>query len=366
MRTNQQRILELFQSHILPQEDLTALLTTYTPEDLAYAQSLAQKLREVHYGNTVYIRGLIELTSYCRCDCHYCGIRAGNPTAERYRLTPEEVLACCSNGYALGFRTFVLQGGEDPYFTDEVLVPLIQEIRRRYPDCAITLSLGERPRSSYAALFEAGANRYLLRHETADEAHYRLLHPKGQELSQRIAHLEMLQELGYQIGTGFMVGSPGQTPETLAKDLLLLQKLDPEMVGIGPFVPHHASRFKDEPAGSVELTLFLLALIRIMLPKALIPATTSLATLDGLGREKGMASGANVVMPNLSPQEVRTKYLLYDNKAFTGSEAAESLAKLKTSMAAIGLAVVVHRGDPVDRLTYSIQVQSAKGSEKHV
>lgn len=343
--TNRELIDKLRIFRNLNDKEFTNLFNTFTEDDLKYAREEAIKIREAHYKKSVYIRGLVELTNYCVCDCLYCGIRSGNKNADRYRLKPDEVLECCKKGYELGFRTFVIQGGEDPWYTDDILVPLIREIRRLYPDCAITLSLGERSEESYKKLYNAGANRYLLRHETGDQDHYKKLHQKGQELEDRLNHLRILKRTGFHIGTGFMVGSPGQTAESLAKDMQILHELQPEMVGIGPFVPHHESVFKDEPSGRVDLTLLLLALIRIMLPYALIPSTTSLGTVDSKGREKGILAGANVIMPNLSPTTVRKKYLLYDNKAFTGSEAAESLEKLKKDMMEIGYQVVVDRGD---------------------
>lgn len=346
MSRNISLLKKLEQNRILSKEEFMEIIGSFDQEDLAYARERAREIREKIYGKAIFIRGLIELSSYCACDCLYCGIRRGNTKAERYRLTKEEVLECCRKGYDLGFRTYVVQGGEDPYFTDEILVDLVQEMKKAFPDCALTLSLGERSHDSYQKLYDAGADRYLLRHETAMPEHYRKLHPKGEELSVRLAHINDLKRIGYAIGTGFMVGSPFQTPEALAMDMLLLKELNPEMVGIGPFVPHHDSEFRNHPSGSVDLTLMMLSLIRLMLPEALIPSTTSLGTVDGKGREKGMLSGANVVMPNLSPKDVRSKYLLYDNKAFTGSEAAESLSMLKSSMLDIGYHVVVDRGDP--------------------
>lgn len=336
---------KLEENRILTEQEMETLLDTFTEEDLGHAMTRARVVREEIFGKDVYIRGLIELTSYCVCDCLYCGIRRGNPNAQRYRLKKEEVLSCCEKGYGLGFRTFVIQGGEDPYYTDEVMVDMVRSIRTLYPDCAITLSLGERSKESYGKLYEAGADRYLLRHETADESHYGRLHPKGEHLRVRMQHLWDLKDIGYQVGTGFMVGSPFQTTQSLVKDLMFLKELNPEMVGIGPFVPHHESVFRDFEKGSLKLTLFLLALIRLMMPDALIPSTTSLGTIHKEGRELGMEAGANVVMPNLSPMDVREKYLLYDNKAFTGCEAAESLELLKKSMNRIGFQVVVHRGD---------------------
>ena len=345
MTRNEMLIRKLSRDKVLSLEEFASLIDTFTRQELSYAQSLAGDIREEIYGNKVYIRGLIELSSYCSCDCLYCGIRRGNTNAMRYRLNMDEVLECCEKGYQLGFRTFVMQSGEDVFYDDEKLVELISVIKRKYPECALTLSLGERSEKSYKRLYEAGADRYLLRHETADEEHYRKLHPKGEELSGRMESLRQLKETGFQVGTGFMVGSPHQDSLCLAKDMIFLSAFKPEMVGIGPFVPHHESVFRDFPSGSVELTLFMLSLIRIMLPYALIPATTSLGTVDGEGREKGICSGANVVMPNLSPLAVRKKYMLYDNKAFTGTEAAESLSLLRASMERIGFEVVTDRGD---------------------
>lgn len=329
----------------LDEAEFTQLLDTYTNEEFLIAQSMAREIREEIYGTKIFIRGLIELSSYCIKDCYYCGIRRSNRKAQRYRLNMEEVLSCCFKGYGLGFRTFVLQGGEDPYYTDELMVEMVSEIKSKYPDCAITLSLGERSFESYQKLKEAGADRYLLRHETASALHYETLHPQDQSLEKRLQCLKNLRSLGFQVGTGFMVGSPGQTNRELAKDMMLLQEMDPEMVGIGPFVPHEDTIFNKEPHGSVEKTLFLLSLIRIMLPRTLIPSTTSLSSVDRRGREKAIMSGANVIMPNLSPMDVREKYLLYNHKAFVGDEAAESLEKLKVSMKKIGYQVVIDRGD---------------------
>lgn len=310
-----------------------------------YAAALACRIRDQIYGKNVYIRGLIEFTNYCKNDCYYCGIRRSNKEAARYRLTREEILGCCENGYKLGFRTFVLQGGEDGYFTDDRLEELIRSIKQSWPDCAVTLSVGERDRESYARLKETGADRYLLRHETANHCHYRRLHPPELSASNRKNCLFQLKQLGYQTGAGLMVGSPGQTVETLTDDMEFLQELQPEMVGIGPFLPHSHTPFGGEPAGSTALTLYLLSLVRIMLPSVLLPATTALATASAGGREAGILAGANVVMPNLSPENVREKYLLYNNKICTGKEAAQNLEELKAAMDAIGYRVVSCRGD---------------------
>ncbi|MDE6960944.1 MAG: [FeFe] hydrogenase H-cluster radical SAM maturase HydE [Lachnospiraceae bacterium] len=305
----------------------------------------AVRVQKLHYGEKIYTRGLIEFTNYCRNDCRYCGIRRGNLHARRYRLTKEEILDCCARGYALGFRTFVLQGGEDRWFTDERMADIVRSIRQNHPDCAITLSLGERSYESYRLLKEAGADRYLLRHETANEEHYKKLHPADMSLAVRKLCLYDLKLLGYQVGAGFMVGSPGQTAECLAEDLVFLKELKPHMVGIGPFIPHHDTVFAGEPAGSVEQTLFFLSVIRILLPKVLLPATTALGTLDPEGREKGILAGANVVMPNLSPLKNRKQYDLYDNKISTGEEAAECREDLARRVERIGYHLVEERGD---------------------
>lgn len=316
--------------------------------DSAVQQKLTEeavRLRKKYYGTDVYTRGLIEFTNYCRNNCYYCGIRKGNRNVNRYRLTKEEILDCCERGYELGFRTFVLQGGEDPYFTDERLADIVRAIRSEYPDCAITLSVGERSYESYRLLRKAGADRYLLRHETADKELYESLHPKEMEFARRRQCLYDLKELGYQVGAGFMVDSPGQKLRDLAEDLVFLKELDPHMVGIGPFIPHHDTRYAEETAGSVERTVLLLTIIRILLPTALLPATTALGTLDAAGREKGLAAGANVVMPNLSPLKNRRQYELYDNKICTGEEAAESRADLAARVEKIGYRLVSGRGD---------------------
>lgn len=332
----------------LNREEWIQLIEGRTPKLAQYIFEKARKIRQAYYGTDVYIRGLIEFTNYCKNDCYYCGIRRSNSRAHRYRLSEEQILRCCHQGYTLGFRTFVLQGGEDGYFTDERMVNLVKEIRKNYPDCAITLSIGERSYDSYLALFEAGADRYLLRHETWDEEHYRLLHPPALSAKHRQQCLWDLKKIGYQVGTGYMVGSPFQTAENLADDMLFLEELNPQMVGIGPFIPHHDTPFKDQAAGTLELTLYMLGLIRLMLPKVLLPATTALGTIDEKGRELGILAGANVVMPNLSPENVRKDYLLYDNKICTGSEAAECRMDLENRMHAIGYHVVCHRGDSLN------------------
>ena len=341
-----QLVDELAVWHHLPVASYEQLLEGRSPELASYATARAVEVCKRVYGTDVFTRGLIEISNHCKNDCYYCGIRASNGSCERYRLTPNQIVECADQGYELGFRTFVLQGGEDGWFTDERLCGIIGRIKAAHPDCAVTLSLGERSRDSYAALREAGADRYLLRHETADPEHYRALHPASMSYDNRMRCLRDLRELGYTVGIGFMVGSPGQGPAQLAADLKFVEQFHPEMCGIGPFVPHHATRYANEPGGTVELTCFLLSLMRLIQPNLLMPATTALGTIDPQGREKGILSGANVVMPNLSPQDVRAKYELYDNKICTGEEAAECRGCLGARMISIGYQLVVDRGDP--------------------
>ena len=328
----------------LSEDDYQALIDARTPDLAAHLAALAREATRGVYGDGVFIRGLIEVGNACQNDCYYCGIRKSNKNCSRYRLTEQEILDCCREGYALGFRTFVLQGGEGLYPTDE-LAALVTKIKHAYPDCALTLSLGEMSRESYKHLRECGADRYLLRHETADPLHYRKLHPDTMSPQNRMRCLYDLKELGYQVGCGFMVGSPYQTSTELAKDLKFIEKFSPDMCGIGPFIPQRDTPFGTMAAGSLELTCYLLSIIRLIKPTVLLPATTALATLDQNGRRLGLLSGANVVMPNLSPASVRKKYALYDNKRSDGSEAAECLSSLKTEIEAVGLRVVVGRGD---------------------
>ncbi len=334
-------------SRDLSDAEFTELFLCEDSEAVAYLAERARVVREKIYGKEVYLRGLIEFTNYCKNNCKYCGIRCGNKNAERYRLSKEEILSCCNIGYELGFRTFVLQGGEDPYFNDDRMVDIVSAMRKSHPDCAITLSIGEREKESYQKLFDAGANRYLLRHETADKAHYEYLHPKEMSYDHRMQCLRDLKEIGYQVGCGMMVGSPGQKTEHYIKDLRFMQEFKPEMVGIGPFIPHHDTEYAGEKAGTVEMTLKLLSIIRLILPEVLLPATTALGTIDPTGREKGILAGANVVMPNLSPGNVREKYLLYDNKICTGDEAAECIRCMAQRVSKVGYTVVQSRGDHI-------------------
>ncbi len=310
-----------------------------------YAAGRAVEVKKKYYGNKVFLRALIEFTNCCSNNCYYCGIRAGNSRAERYRLTPEEILSCAREGYELGFRTFVMQGGEDPYYTDDILCGIIGEIKSCFPDCAVTLSLGERSSESYRALKKAGADRYLLRHETCNRAHYMKLHPASMSFENRMNCLRELKAIGYQVGAGFMVGSPYQTEEDLADEMIFLRDFGPHMVGIGPFIPHSDTPFAGFEAGTAEMTVFLLSLIRLTLPRVLLPATTALGTIDARGREKGLEAGANVLMPNLSPGSVRKKYLLYDNKICTGEEAAQCVDCLSARVRSTGNITVSDRGD---------------------
>ncbi|WP_294614088.1 [FeFe] hydrogenase H-cluster radical SAM maturase HydE [uncultured Bacteroides sp.] len=338
-------IAKLRQEHHLDAEEYKALLLCRDADVLIYLQEQAREVTLGQFGNRVFIRGLIEISNHCRNNCYYCGIRKGNQNVARYELTQEDILDCCREGYTLGFRTFVLQGGEAPAVKDDWMVETISSIRQEFPDCAITLSLGEKSREAYERFFRAGANRYLLRHETHNEEHYRHLHPSGMSIKQRLQCLTWLKEIGYQTGTGIMVGSPGQSIDHLVEDILFIEQFHPEMIGIGPFIPHHDTPFATAPPGSMEMTLKLLSIFRLMHPGVLLPSTTALATLSPDGRERGILAGANVVMPNLSPRNQREKYTLYDNKASLGAEAAEGLQQLEEKLAAIGYRISKERGD---------------------
>ena len=329
----------------LTEDEYRRLIDERTPELAAELARRAVELRKSVYGNAVFTRGLIEISNICKNDCLYCGIRRSNRNCERYRLTQEQIVSCAEEGYELGFRTFVLQGGEDPYFTDDVLCSIVSKIKSRHPDCAVTLSMGERSRESYRRLHDAGAERYLLRHETADRAHYEKLHPQEMSFDNRMRCLHDLREIGYQVGCGFMVGSPYQTSVELARDLKFIEAFHPDMCGIGPFIPHRDTPFRGETPGTLELTLYLLSIIRLIHPPVLLPATTALGTIHPLGREMGIQAGANVVMPNLSPVGVRKKYMLYDNKICTGEESAQCRGCLDRRMQSIGYKLIVDRGD---------------------
>ena len=343
MKTFKSLPIKLKEEKNLSDEELLKLLSTNEYDSELH--TLADEVRREIYGKDVYIRGLIEISNYCKNDCYYCGIRRGNKSAIRYRLTKDDILACCEEGYKLGFRTFVMQGGEDPYYTDDVMCGIVSAVRERYSDCAITLSLGERSYESYLALYNAGANRYLLRHETANAEHYGKLHPQSMNLQNRKDCLFNLKEIGYQVGSGFMVGSPYQTTENLVEDLRFLQKLSPDMIGIGPYVTHAQTPFASFENGSVELTLRLLSVLRLIFPYVLLPSTTALGTLHPQGRELGLKAGANVVMPNLSPVKVRKLYELYENKICTGEEAAQCRGCLEKRVEAAGYKIVTDIGN---------------------
>lgn len=338
-------IEKLEQTHDLTEPELLALLQGQSPEIQSLLAQKALLQRQRIYGDRVCIRGLIEFTNHCKNNCYYCGIRCSNSQVRRYRLTEEDILAACDRGYELGLRSFVLQGGEDPGVSPQALASLIREIKSRYPDCALTLSVGEYPKQTYALWKEAGADRYLLRHETADPDHYRMLHPEHQTLQNRLKCLRDLKDLGYQVGCGFMVGSPGQTDHQLVKDLLFIRQFQPHMVGVGPFIPQKDTPFGDRIPGSVDKTLYLLSILRLLLPQVLLPATTALGTLHPQGRELGLLAGANVCMPNLSPAAVRKQYALYDNKLSDGPEAAESLDALFGRLKTVSCVPDLSRGD---------------------
>lgn len=345
MEQNKNLISKLKRERHLDEGEWQQLFSSYTEEDREYAAALAREIAVERFGKKIFFRGIVEFSNICKNDCYYCGIRKSNCKVDRYRLDEASILACCQAGYDNGFRTFVLQGGEDGWFQDEKMVSLVSRIKERYPDCAITLSLGERSRESYERLFAAGADRYLLRHETADEDHYRMLHPKEMSWENRIRCLRDLKEIGYQTGCGIMVGTPGQTPKTLAKDMLFMEDLQPEMIGVGPFLPHQDTPFRDEKKGDISLTLFVLALCRIMLPQVLLPSTTALGTANNEGRKQGVLHGCNVIMPNLSPEDVRKNYMLYDNKAGTNLTAQAGICIVRKEMEEIGYEMVVDRGD---------------------
>lgn len=340
---NKEIIDRISRDHSAKKEDILTILQDDSEDTYLFEE--ADKIRKQIYGTDVFLRGLIEISNYCKNNCLYCGIRRDNRNISRYRLTEQDILLCCDTGYELGFRTFVLQGGEDIFFNDEFLCSIISKIKEKYPDCAVTLSLGERTEESYKTLFSAGADRYLLRHETATKSHYEKLHPVEMSYENRIECLKTLKKIGFQTGAGFMVGSPFQTHENLADDLLFIKKLKPEMVGIGPFISHNETPFKEYENGTLRDTLVMVALTRLLLPNALIPSTTALGTIDPQGREKGLKAGANVVMPNLSPVKFRKLYSLYDNKICMGEEAAECRQCLAKRVESAGYKIVTDRGD---------------------
>lgn len=329
----------------LSESEWVSLISTYSEEDRLYAADAAREVTLERFGKNIYLRGLIEISNICKNDCYYCGIRKSNSCVERYRMTRGEILECCENAWSSGFRTFVLQGGEDGYFTDDVCSGIVSEIRRRFPECAITLSLGERSRESYQRLFDAGADRYLLRHETANAEHYAKLHPKNLSLDERTECLKNLKEIGFQTGCGMMMGAPYQTPETLAEDMMFMRRFEPHMIGIGPFIPAKNTPFEKEKPGELGETLFFLSLCRLALPGVLLPATTALGTIDENGREKGIAAGANVIMPNISPTENRKNYSLYDNKIGIYDNAVKSKENVDKMLEKIGYTAPETRGD---------------------
>ncbi len=343
-----QLIDKLEKDRALSKAEWTEVFGSWDESDRSYAAEKARGISRAVFGNKIYIRGIVEFSNVCRNDCLYCGIRRSNTNAQRYRLTDDEILECCDEGYGMDFRTFVLQSGEDyAAYPPERMAGLVRRIKQAHPDCAVTLSLGELERDALALLREAGADRYLLRHETANEEHYRRLHPAEMSFSHRMECLRTLKELGYQTGAGIMVGSPYQTEECLADDMVFLGSFEPHMIGIGPFLPHKDTPFRDFPKGSCELTLFILSLCRIMLPSVLLPATTALGTIRPDGREQGVLAGANVIMPNLSPAAVRKKYMLYDGKICTEDSSDECRFCIQGRMKRIGYEIEISRGDHI-------------------
>ena len=336
---------KLKNEHSLTLDEYRYLLEHRDRESMEIAAGYAKAFQNQYYGNQVYIRGLVEFTNYCRNNCLYCGIRRDNQNCQRYRLNKQEIVDCANDGYDMGFRTIVLQGGEDFAYSDDDICDIIRSIRSAHEDLVVTLSIGERSRESYRRYYDAGARRYLLRHETASPELYAKLHPAELSWEHRMNCLKDLKEIGYQVGAGFMVESPGQTMRDLAMDLKFVEEFKPDMCGIGPFITHQDTPFANEPSGTLETTLFCLSLIRIIYPMVLLPATTALGTIHPRGREMGIMAGANVVMPNLSPASVRKKYALYDNKICTGEEAAECLECLKRRMERIRYQIVTDPGN---------------------
>jgi len=335
---------KLYKENKLGRDEIVLLLRQLDEEHKEVLFNYARLTKERFYGKKVYMRGLIEFSSICRQNCLYCGLRAQNSKAGRYRLAKDEILECCSEGYRLGYRTFVLQSGEDPWYTVEKMVDIIRSVKEKFPDTALTLSIGERSREEYEAMYAAGADRYLLRHETVSRRLYEQLHP-GMSFDERQNCLKILKEIGYQVGAGFMVGLPGQTEEDLAEDLCFLKELNPHMIGIGPFIPHSETPLKDTKGGTVEDTRVMLAIARLLVPDSLMPATTAMGTLHKQGRELALQAGANVVMPNLSPVAVRAKYALYENKICTGDEAAHCRHCIEGRIQAAGYEADMSRGD---------------------
>ena len=336
---------ELNNSHSLTVEQYQYLLEHMDSQLLELAAEYARAYQHQYYGNKVYTRGLVEFTNFCRNNCYYCGIRRDNIQCERYRLSKSDIIECADTGYKLGFRTTVLQGGEDFAYSDQDICEIVRSIKKLHPDMVVTLSIGERSKESYQAYFDAGASRYLLRHETANPELYAKLHPASMSWENRMNCLRDLREIGYQVGAGFMVESPGQTAKDLAMDLKFVEEFKPDMCGIGPYISHKDTPFAKEASGTLETTLLCLSLIRIIYPQVLLPATTALGTIHPKGREMGIQAGANVVMPNLSPGSVRKKYSLYDNKICTGEEAAECIVCLKNRVSSIGYEIVEDPGN---------------------
>ncbi len=334
----------LSENHFLTEEEYLFLIKNRNEETAEYLRQKADKARKSVYSNKIFVRGLIEISNICKNDCYYCGIRSSNKNCDRYKLSEADILSCCENGYKLGFRTFVLQGGEGVFSIDFVC-DFVRKIKEKYPDCAVTLSLGEYQKADFLKMKNAGADRYLLRHETICKEHYEKLHPEKMSYENRLRCLKDLKDLGFQVGSGFLVGSPYQTDEIIAKEFKFIEEFSPQMCGIGPFIPQKDTPFKDEKSGTAEETAYYLSIIRLIKPNILLPATTALGTIKKGGRELGILSGANVLMPNLSPEKERSKYALYDNKLATGVESAEQIEKLKIQMQNIGYEIISDRGD---------------------
>ncbi len=348
--TVEKLLVKLYEENELSRDEIVHIINEIDAAGKKKLYDLARMKQREYYDDHVYLRGLIEFSNICRRNCLYCGIRRSNRNVERYRLKKSQIVQCCEEGYQLGYRSFVLQSGEDNYYTVHRLTALVEKIRANFPDVAITLSVGERDELTYQKLYDAGADRYLLRHETASRRLYGILHPKA-SYDERMDCLRVLKRIGYQVGSGFMVGLPKQTAEDLADDLLFLKELNPDMIGIGPFIPHSETPLKFMKGGSLDQTLVMIALARLIVPDSLIPATTAIGSIHPLGRELALNAGANVVMPNLSPMSVRSKYELYDNKICTTDQPDQCYHCMERRIESVGFKVNRGRGDSYRYLT---------------
>jgi biotin synthase len=327
----------------LSREEIIYLLSLTEKEDQKKLFDHADKVRSLYCGDEVHLRGIIEISNFCDQNCVYCGLRQDNSSLERYRMTPEEIIKTASVISGLGIFTIVLQSGEDKHFDCDIISYLIYQIKQS-ANVAITLSLGERSFDEYRTWKIAGADRYLLKHETANPHLYSNYHFK-QDLNERIEHLTFLKSIGFQIGSGNLIGLFKQTVEDIADDILLCKKLDLDMAAFGPFIPSPNTPYANKSAGSAELTLSTMAVARLVLKKVHIPATTALDTIDPIGRERGLTAGANVVMPDLTPFPYRSNYQIYPGKRGSQDDPLESTNRLQKRIEALGRTISYKRGD---------------------